>query len=720
MAATAITFIGGLTLAAPVFADAELSAEAAYDAANPQVQETIVVRDKFLANEKFSGTKTLTPLVDVPQSLTVISREQIEDQFFIDIGDVTRFTPGVSIGQGEGHRDQITIRGQNTTADFFIDGVRDDVQYFRPLYNLQQVEILRGSNALIFGRGGGGGVVNRVTKKALAGEAFGSATASVDTFGSFLFAGDGNIGIGEAGAFRLNAFYEDLDNHRDFFGGERFAINPTTTFELTPDTRLIVSYEYVDDDRVVDRGAPSLDGTPLEGFDETYFGDPDFNRTTLQAHIARARLDHNFSDGLSFNTTIQYADYDKLYQNLFPVGIALGGLSSCSASLGAVEGDVCLDGYIDTTDRQNLIIQSNLVGEFDTGFLGHTLLFGVEYGDQDTANSRRDTFFADSADDQIAFAFTDPLAIPEVTFPVLNRDRDSKVDFISVYIQDQIDVGDHVKLVGGVRYDRFEVDVLNRDASQLAGTGGAPLELGRVDEEISPRVGLIYKPQDNVSLYASWSQSFLPRSGDQFLVLTPSTESLAPEEFENIEVGAKWDLTNRLALTASLFQLDRESGTTVDPNDVGNLLIIGSRTRGFEVQLNGELLPDWYVNTGYSYLDADERGRIVDGAIANRTLSQVPEHMFFVFSRYDLSERFGVGLGVTYQSEQFASISNAVELPDFTRVDAAIYYQLTDAVELQVNVENLFDADFFPSAHNDNNITPAEPLNARFTLTTRF
>lgn len=676
--------------------------------ADELTQDTIIVRGTYLANEKFSGTKTPTPLVDVPQSLSVISAEQIKAQAFFDIGDVTRFTPGVSVGQGEGHRDQVTIRGQNTTADFFIDGLRDDVQYFRPLYNLEQVEILRGSNALIFGRGGGGGVVNRVTKKAQIGETFGSATTSVDTFGSTNIAGDGNFTLTDNTALRVNGFYESLNNHRDFFGGDRFAINPTLTTNFTPDTQLIVSYEYVDDDRVVDRGVPSSNGEPLRDFDATFFGDPDFNRTTLQAHIAKASINHNISEALSVNATIQYADYDKLYQNLFPIGFD------------DTVGTVSLDGYQDTTDRQNFIAQTNAIANFNTGFIGHTLLVGAEYGDQDTGNARRDPVFADSNDDQITFLFSDPLAIPAVSFPVFNRDRASNVEFVSAYAQDQVDIGDHLKLIAGVRYDRFDINVVDTIEVENGITDGNDGFLSRVDEEISPRLGLIYKPMQNISLYGSYSQSFLPRSGDQFLTLDLEDEALAPEEFENFEIGAKWDINSRLALTAAIFQLDREGGTTVDPADPGNTLIIGSRTKGFELQLAGDVLENWSINAGYSYLDAEERGNVVGSALANRTLSQVPEHMFSLWNRYDVSDRLGFGLGVTFQSEQFASISNAVELPDFARVDAAIYYNLTERVQLQVNVENLLNSDFFPSAHNDNNISTAEPLNARFTLTTRF
>lgn len=684
------------------------AAVAAGDAGAQNDIEEVIVVGRYLASEKFSATKTPTPLVNVPQSLSIISGQQIQEQAFTEIGDILRYTPSTSIGQGEGHRDQITIRGQNTTADFFIDGLRDDVQYFRPLYNLKQVEVLRGSNALIFGRGGGGGVINRVTKTPEFGQDFGSVSGGVDTFGSVIVSGDGNFDVSETSAFRLNAFYESLNNHRDAFGGDRFAVNPTFATKLGEDTRLLLSYEYVDDDRVVDRGVPSLNGEPLRGFDNVFFGGRNFNRTTLQANIAKARIDHEFSDALSFNATVQYADYDKLYQNLFPVGFD------------DQANTVSLDGYIDRTDRQNLITQVNFVGYFETGEFEHTLLFGGEYGDQDSSNDRRDSFFTDSNDDQITFTFSDPLNVPDVSFPVFNRDRSSEVSFLSLYVQDQIDIGENFKIVAGLRYDRFDIDVIDTIEVNDGATDGNDGLLGRVDEEVSPRIGLIYKPQENVSLYTSYSRSFLPRSGDQFLTLSLTNEALSPEKFDNYEIGAKWDISDALSLTASLFRLDRDSGTTVDPNDAGNLILVGSRTEGFEIELNGKLQENWTIHAGYSYLDADERGRVSGGVLANRTLAQVPEHMLSLWNRYDFNERFGIGVGITYQAAQFASISNNVELPDFIRVDTALYYTVSEDIKLQLNVENLFDSDFFPAAHNDNNISTAEPLNARLSITTKF
>ncbi len=661
--------------------------------------DEIIVTGQARANEKFSATKTPTLIINVPQSLSLITDEQIEAQGFRGLADVIAYTPGVSMGLGEGHRDQITIRGQNTTADFFLDGLRDDVQYFRPLYNIGQIEVLRGANAMMFGRGGGGGVINRVTKRPVFDEAFHEVALSVDSFGSASAALDSNFTAGEDGALRLNAYYERLNNHRNFYEGDRFAVNPTARLELSDATQIGLSYEYVDDDRTVDRGVPSLNGAPLEGFRDTFFGDPNANQTTLAAHIGRGRIDHKFSDDLSVNGTLQYADYDKLYQNLYPIGIDLEAQT------------VSLDGYRDTTTRQNLIGQINLIADLDMAGFSHTLLLGAEYADQDTDNARRDVLFADSQDDQISFAFSDPLNVPGFDFPAFSRNRSSGVKVFSIYGQDQIDIGDHVKLIAGLRLDSFDINTNNLISDE---------QFSRKDEKLSPRLGLIYKPQDHISVYGSFSRSFLPRSGDQFLSLSSTAAALVPEKFRNYEAGVKWDISHELALTAALFQLDRENGSVQDPNNPENSFLTGSRTKGFEAQLAGHVTEDWSVSAGYSYLDAKERGRLVGTEFVNRDLAQVPAHMISLWNRYDVSGKLGLGLGLTHQDSQYTSSSNTVLLPGFTRLDAAVYYNLSDSYEIQLNIQNLTGAEYFPSAHNDNNIATSQPFNGRLTLRGKF
>ena len=662
-------------------------------AASEKRLETIEVDGLYLTNEKFSGTKTLTPIIDVPQSLSVVTADNIAEQGFNDIGDILRFTPGASVGQGEGHRDQITLRGQTSTADFFIDGLRDDVQYYRPLYNIEQVEILRGSNAMIFGRGGGGGIVNRVTKRPdldKTGTGFG---AGLDTFGAYSASVDFNAPVSETAGFRVNGLFESLANHRDFYEGERFAVNPTFLSELTPDTSLLLSYEYVDDDRVVDRGVPSENGRPVEGFEDFFFGSPDENNTTLTAHILRARVDHSFSDTMSANATLQYADYDKAYQNLY------------SAGIDTTAGTVTLDGYQDTTDRQNLILQSNLVSELSFGGMDHTLLFGFEYADQESENARFDNVFSTTMDDQATIPLTDPLSIPAFAFSDLVRNRASTVTVISLYAQDQIDLGDQFKIIGGLRFDQFEIE-----ATDL--TNGAEFE--RTDEEVSPRIGVIYKPAENVSAYASYSKSFLPSSGDQFLALSASTEELEPESFENREIGLKWDIRPDLHLTAALFQLDRD--TSLSTPDAENRFKAVTETSGFEIQFGGQLTEKWRLDAGYSWLESTITGGANDG----RDTGQVPQNMFSLWNRYDATDKLSFGLGLTYQDEFFVNSANAVTIPDYTRVDAAAIYELDNGTILQLNIENVFDETYFPDAHSNTNISTGAPLNARVSVRTRF
>lgn len=665
--------------------------------------ETILVIGKsngYVGIDSATATKTDTPLIDVPQTINVVTREQLDDQAQHSIADVLRYVPGTTIGQGEGNRDQITLRGQNTTADFFLDGVRDDVQYYRNLYNIERVEVLKGPYALIFGRGGGGGIINRVQKTPSSERLFGSASASVNTFGAWDVTADINAPISSGGALRVNGFYENLDNHRDHFGGERYGINPYVAFELGGGWKAGLSYEYLKDDRVTDRGIPSLACTqpctpgPLPGHRDTFFGVPGVNRTGLEAHIAKARIDGKLAENLEWSTTVLYGHYDKFYTNVF----ANGAASSPSAT-------VALSGYIDPTRRENFIAQSNLVWDVAVGGMENKILLGLEYGEQDSTNQRFNAVLSNTTLNLANIVY------PTVNFPAVNRDTASKVKFFSAYAQDQIGIGDQLDLVVGLRFDRFDIK----------GTDFAPnpdRPFSRVDEKVSPRVGLIFKPRENISIYGSYSQSFQPRSGDQFLTLTATQENLAPEKFTNYEVGAKWDIRPGLSATLAVFQLDRTNATTPDPVNPANTINVGeTRTRGVELALTGRLTSNWQVSGGYTHQDAKLRGNDFV------RLGQVPEHQFALWNRYDFTRQFGAGIGVIHQTSQFAANRTTVgttRLPGFTRVDAALFFNATERLQLQVNVENLFDETYYSDAHNNNNISPGAPLNARFTARMKF
>ncbi len=683
---------------------------AAEEAEEQREEGDILVTGNVLYSDQVNALKSPTPIIDVPQSLTITTAEQIEERGYTSIGQIIDYTPGVNTSQGEGHRDAIVFRGVRSTADFFIDGVRDDVQYYRGLYNLEQVEILRGPNALLFGRGGTGGILNRVTKKGVLGETFGGGQVAIDTFGEWSVQGDINLAASDTIAVRVNASYESLDNHRDFYDGERIGLNPTVRFALSPDTTLDLSYEYANHDRFIDRGIPTgSTGRPVEAFEDIVFGDPEDNFTTLEAHLLRANLSHKFSDNFKVNVSGFYGDYDKVYSNFY-----------ASAYDQAASPDVVtLDGYIDTTQRKNLILSGNLVGEFETGSVGHTLVAGVEYIDTSSDQDRFNAFWDTTSDDNEIFTITRPLALSNsvginslgVTttndFSDINDFTLVDINVFSAFIQDEIAITDWLDLVIGARFDSFDIEVDNVVSGEVR---------TRKDEEISPRGGLIIKPQDNISIYVSYSESFLPRSGEQFANINGDNDALAPNTFTNLEAGLKWDIDPRLSFTAAIFDIE-QSSPQVDDDDASQLVVVDSSIQGFELQLQGELSDFWSVSLGYSYLDGEQVDQ--DGPTGLRP-RELPDSTLSLWNAFQITDRFGIGLGATYQSESFVNNGNTAVLPDYLRVDAAAYYDISENLRIQVNVENLTDELYFPNAHSTHQVTVGAPINARFAISGRF
>ena len=284
----------------------------------PELSPLSVVGSKSDAPTLSSGMKTSMPTKDIPQSLSIITSEQIKAQGLKSIGDIIDYTAGVNTSQGEGHRDAAVIRGVRTTQDFYRDGIRDDVQYYRPLYNIDQVEVLRGPNALLSGFGGAYGIINRVSKKGVIGESFNTVSGSIDTFGETNVQLDSNYEIAEDQAFRINMFGENLENHRDYYYGDSFGVNPTMKYVLGDGSTLDLSYEYLNQERFIDRGIPTgSDGKPVESLKDFVFGDPTENYSTHEAHIFKAIYEHELTDSLSGRLSVSHSDHDKLYQNFY-------------------------------------------------------------------------------------------------------------------------------------------------------------------------------------------------------------------------------------------------------------------------------------------------------------------------------------------------------------------------------------------------------------------
>ncbi|MGH8045152.1 MAG: TonB-dependent receptor, partial [Stenotrophomonas sp.] len=304
---------------------------------------------------------------------------------------------------------------------------------------------------------------------------------------------------------------------------------------------------------------------------------------------------------------------------------------------------------------------------------------------------------------------------PHYTRPVVFRQSASDADNTSVarnaalYVQDQIILSPQWQILAGVRYDYFDASLRNHRNGQAISSS---------DGLFSPRAGLIYKPQDDMSLYASYSLSYVPRAGEQLASLTPSNRTLDPEKFTNIEVGYKWDINSRLSLSSAIYQLDRTNVAITDPNNPAqSLLVDGQRVRGVELGLAGNVTDAWQIMAGYAYQDSEVQQ---PGAQNGNELGQVPKHAFSLWNRYDLSERWGVGLGTIYRDSVYVASDNAVVLPSLMRVDAAAFYTVSDTLRIQLNIENLFDRAYFASAHSNNNITPGSPRAFRVGIDWRF
>jgi catecholate siderophore receptor len=649
-----------------------------------------------------SATRTPTPLRDVPQAVSIVSRELMADQTMASMSDVVRYMPGVGIAQGEGNRDTPILRGNSSTSDFFVDGVRDDAQYFRDVYNIERVEALKGPNAMVFGRGGVGGVINRVTRQA---DWMSAREASVQ-FGSWhnrRATLDLGHGIQDTAAVRITGMFEDSDSYRAGAGVERYGINPTLAFRLGPRTILRAGYEYFHDARTADRGITSLDGRPVAADPATFFGDPALSRARATVNLLSSVVEHTFGNGMTLRSRVGYGSYDKFYQNVFPGAVDAAGRVSLSA-------------YNNATPRQNVFSQTDLIVTRRTGRISHTILAGAEMGRQASENLRQTGYFA-AAQPNVTTLFV-PLASPTVSARVDFRPSATDADHRSVatvaaaYAQDQVALSRHLQAVLGVRVDRFDVRLHNnRNGADVASH----------DDLISPRAGLILKPIEPLSLYGSYSLSYLPRAGEQLGSLTVTNQALDPERFQNYEVGAKWDITPALALTSAVYRLARENVAVPDPTDATrSILVDAQQTQGLEVGFNGNVTRSWSMAGGYAYQRGEITQSISATARAGSMLAQLPRHSMSLWNKYDVTTRLGAALGVIYRDEIFTSTDNLVRLPGYTRVDAGVFVNLSAKLRAQLNVENLSNRRYYAFAHNNFNITPGSPRSVRVALTTRF
>ena len=669
----------------------------------------------YYADSTSVATKTNTPLINVPQSAAILTREFIQDQSTHSITDLSRYVPGVAVHQGEGNRDELVIRGVDSSANFFVNGFRDDVQYYRDVYNTQSIEVLKGPSALVFGRGAGGGVVNRTLKEA-DGTRIYSATAQSGSYGDRRVTLDAGQAMNENVAVRLNAFYEGSDTFRDFGHLERYGFNPTVTLKPDDDTKVKLTYEYYHDREVADRGNPSIGtGTrfnPTSPFApngnlSAFFGSPIYNNTYADVQTGMAVIEHDFGNGLTVKNSSMYADFNRAYQNVYPgSSVAANGTFNYSA-------------YNHATNRENAFNQTDFIYKTVTGPIRHTIAFGTEFGRQTGIDLRNTGIFASTGKNMAPGDAFDPTYFGTINFihhptavnsdGVTAADSNSKyrLNVESAYLQDQIEVTRWLQLIAGARFDRFDFSATDENTNIFR---------ARTDEKVSPRAAVIVKPIDNLSVYGAYSVAYLPSSGDQFSALNTGSALLPPQKFENTEVGVKWNIIPRLQYTAAIYQLNR---TNVPLAIGGGLFAISGLNviKGFETALTGYVTDAWQATLGYAYTDARIGSDTNSSTAANpppptilkgNRVQLVPFNQVSLWNKYQIDPMWGAGLGVVYFSDSYAGSDDFVKLPGFVRVDAALYLKINETWRAQLNVENIFNAGYWASADGNNNISPGQ------------
>jgi catecholate siderophore receptor len=678
---------------------------------------TVEIEPAFVSTTSEAATKTATPLRDVPQSVEIINRQLLDSQAVRTMQDALYNVTAVSVAQGEGRRDQFFIRGFSAIGDQFIDGVRDDAPYYRDLSNIEQIEVVKGPSAVLFGRGSSGGIINRTTKKPSVFGRVGSAEINFGTYG--LKRGMFDFGqpiLKEKLAFRFVGSYEKAGSFRHYFFQDRYNIAPSLLWKPTEKTDITFQFEYLKDERVPDRGIPSFRGRPIDVPIGTYYGSPDLDVYNNKVNSQALRFEQQLSNFWTIRNIFRRTSYDTIYYNTFANGICLQvSPASCATNIAAnVDGNdsrlrVLRSQYNENFAQENYFNQTEAVGIVNSFGIQHTILAGIEFGWQD----KNSVFYRNGSASPVTFQ--NPVLTPSVNNGIATTNNNFKGRVFAVYLQDQISFNKNWKALIGARYDNFR--------QKLDDFLPANLDLERTDKELSPRAGLVYQPNDWLSFYGSYSRSFQP-SGEN-LALAANNEELGPELTRNYEAGVKATFQPfRINATLSVFRLDRNNIKTTDPLNPGLLIPVGEqRTDGLEFTISGSPLRKLDVFAGYSLLDVRiiKSNTITGGIALEGKIPQItPRNSGNLWLTYALPKNFRLGFGGYARSKTFTSTNNLVALPGYARFDASLSWRSEKHYEVSFNLKNIFNRRYFETAHNDNNIMPGAPVNGSVTLRYRW
>ncbi len=678
----------GRTLSIAITLGAEgLSEHVTVEGVSPYMPATVI-----------SGTRVPVRPLDLPQSVDAVPSALIRAQSALSMQDALINVPGVTPQLGEGRRDQVAIRGFAATNDVYLDGVRDDAKYYRDLSSLEQVEVVKGPAGALFGRGSSGGLVNRVTRKPIFGSRFGDVSVMAASYDHVRLEGQYADGASsDRVAYRVTGAYENSNSDRPYYSLERSAFSPSLTYRPGGGRELLVQADVLFDDRLPDRGIPSFQGAPLDEAQPYYYGYPsdDFLRNRVGS------LSATWQQSLGQRWTLRNTFRDTYYTNAFSNTLP-GAVTQLKDTRYVARSQ-----YNSSGNQNNLFNQTDLGTAFSTGALTHSVLLGAEFGLQQTSSLRFN-----------GTASTVTAVNPVLTQPVYGTTPATNSEFTgtygALYVQDQISIGDRWRaLLGG----RLDVNDQRLDDRRPVNT-----DLGRVDTAFSPRAGLVFKAQQNVSLYGSLSRSFLP-SGDG-LSLATNNADLEPEQTISYEGGVKAEvLRHRLTLTSSVFRLDRTNVKTTDPLDPTRLVLVGrQRSNGVEFTAGGAIVDGWNLSAGLTLLDPTilQSNDITSGVpVQGNDIGNVSKRSGSLWTAYSTKSGLTLGGGVFVFGDRFTSNDNLVTLAGYTRVDV-MASQRIGGVEVQLNLRNALGADYYETAQSNNNIMPAAGRNGGVTVRYRF
>jgi catecholate siderophore receptor len=640
-----------------------------------------------------TATKNSALLHDVPQTVNVVNQAVMRDQNVTSMQDALVNVPGLSASVGDGQRDQISIRGFVNIVDQFVDGVRDDALYYRDLSNIEQVEVLKGPAAVLYGRGSSGGIVNRVTKKPKAhpvkevGVVFGSRGQKRGEFDLGAMTQDNNA------QFRVTGAVEDTSSFRDGYFLNRQAIAPSALFKVSPDTTVLLQADYLHDKRLADQGVPSYHGRPVKVPIKTYYGASNGrDRTFVESEVVSGAvtLDHRFSDRLNLHSVLRAYDYTLDRNYTTPVV----NESARTASLSQTRR---------VRDEKGYYLQNELSQLFNWGDTKHELMYGLELGQQDKSEQLK------TKKNVVVYPLFNPILVDLPPLPsnlAAKNDNKSKFNIMGLYVQDFMTLSPEWKLLVGARFDRLEQERDDRTKSST--------DLNRTDTTLSPRFGLVYQPIEDVSVYASYSKSFQPIA-DAF-VFYANSDQLKPTITDNKEIGVKWDVNPQASFTTSLFEMTQSNIQNQDPNNPLLAVPIGEqRTRGVELTFSGEIAPQWDVLAGYSYMKSEilnstaktKEGKSFNGNEASLT----PRNSFNLWIKHQLDGGYYVAVGGKAESSRFASPDDLTTLPGYGVMNLGAGYEAAQ-FDVTATLQNVLNRKYFVSGHsaaNDYNM-PGQPI----------